>query len=759
MQKFILYKKGKIPISPYTMKKVDARDPAHWVDYKTAHNIASWTGLGVAMVFAANDPYFFIDVDKCLVNGQWDERSIDIVNRFPGAYVEISESGTGLHIIGRGGPLPENRRIKTKTIELYTELRFCALTGWGAHGNWDTDHHAALQQLVVDYNLLRDESEIETMENWTTGPRPEWSGPTDDEELITLASAGKSKRSAFTGAASFAELFAADPAALARAYPSVSGSGEYDASSADAALAQHLAYWTGGDCERIERIMMRSALVRDKWIKRRDYYLRGTIKKAVSRQKDVLQQRCNDDEKIVDGVQFLGIDEQLEYFKGCVYVQDMHRVFIPDGALLKPEQFAATYGGYDFAMDAINHKVNSNPWKAFIENKAIRHPKVKSTMFRPDLKPGIVFDHQGFRVVNNYIPVKTVRKEGDPKPFLDHLEKLLPNERDRASLLAYMAAILQHKGCKFQWTPLIQGVEGNGKTLFSRCIAEAIGMQHVHTPKIEEVGKNFNSWMSNKIFVYLEDVYLPRGKGDVIEALKPIITNNYIAIEPKGIDQITRYVCANFMLNSNHKDAIIKTQNDRRFGIFFTAQQHKNDLARDGMTGNYFPNLYGWLERGGYAIVANYLETYRIPAELNPSKGWPAPNTSTTSEAIEHSYGVIEQEVIEAVDEGRPGFAGGWISSLAFGRLLDRMGMGSRIHHTKRREILQRLGYDWHPGLRRGRVNNPVNPDGGKPRLFILPTNPAYHLTIVAEIEKAYSDAQAEGGCNDQTKVVQFPCQ
>jgi hypothetical protein len=66
------------------------------------------------------------------------------------------------------------------------------------------------------------------------------------------------------------------------------------------------------------------------------------------------------------------------------------------------------------------------------------------------------------------VPINTPRKAGDAGPFLRHLAKLLPDERDRSILLAYMAASIQHKGVKFQWAPLIQGAEGNGKTLLTR---------------------------------------------------------------------------------------------------------------------------------------------------------------------------------------------------------------------------------------------------------------------------------------------------
>lgn len=309
-----------------------------------------------------------------------------------------------------------------------------------------------------------------------------------------------------------------------------------------------------------------------------------------------------------------------------------------------------------------------------------------------------------------------------------------------------MAACVQHKGVKFQWAPLLQGCEGNGKTLFTRCVAFAIGKRYTHYPKAADIDNKFNGWLLNKLFIGVEDIYVPDHRREVIETLKPMITGgDGLEIQLKGVDQITADVCANFMLNSNHKDAIRKTRTDRRFAVFYTAQQNEQDLARDGMTGDYFPNLYSWLrDQGGYAMVAEYLATYAIPDELNPAtRCHRAPETTSTSEAIHASMGGVEQEILEAIEEGRVGFAGGWVSSVAVERLLQQIHATRAIPHNKRRELLQSLGYDWHPALTNGRVNNPIPiDDNKKPRLFIRSGHISANLTSPAEVARVYQEAQ-----------------
>lgn len=714
----------------------DPTDPTNWADWDTAQ--ASQHGDGIGFVFTKDDPFYFVDIDNCLHSGQWSATALDVLGFCAGAAVEVSQSGTGLHIIGMGTPPPHACKNTALGLELYHADRFVALTcdrliGSAAHQGAD------LAGLVAKYFT---KSRAESVE-WTDGPIEGWAGHTDDEALLRHALDTRSAAGAFGGGACFRDLWECNASALAAAYPSEGG---YDGSSADAALCSHLAFWTGKDCERIKRLMFQSALVRDKW--EREDYIQSTVLNACAHTSKV---HVKKDKPVAaegeDFDTFVGYHQLTDYFKDCVYVRDMHRVLVPDGSLLKPEQFKVDMGGRTFVTDPEGAKTTRNPWDAMTETIGFRPRMASRTMFRPDLPSGEVFDYQGRAMVNNYVPVPVKSEAGDVSIFTDHLARLLPDKRDRDILLAYMAACVQHKGVKFQWTVLIQGVEGNGKTLFSRILSEAIGSRYVHTVRPEAIAGNFNSWIKDKIFVYVEDIYIPESRREVLEVLKPLITNDWQAVEPKGVDQSTEYVVANLMLNSNHKDAIRKTRNDRRFAVFYTAQQEEAHLRRDGMVGDYFEKLYDWLKRGGYAAVTHYLQHYPIPYELNPATGCQrAPATSSTEEAITESLGSVEQEVLEAISEGRSGFAGGWVSSMALDHLLDNMRAARMIPRNRRRELMRSLGYDYHPALKDGRVNNSIMPDNGKPRLYIKAGHIHSNLEGAAEVARHYTAAQMVGG-------------
>jgi hypothetical protein len=443
---------------------------------------------------------------------------------------------------------------------------------------------------------------------------------------------------------------------------------------------------------------------------------------------------------IVAGSTFLAIPDQMKLFEGCVYVADRHAALVPGGKLLKPEQFRVTFGGFSFPMDPANERCVRNAWEAFTESQAFRAPRADTMCFRPDLPAAAIIETDGLMRVNTWWPVDVARKQGDAGPFLRHLEKLLPDERDRTIILSYMAAVVQHKGIKFQWCPLLQGAEGNGKTMLTRCVAYAVGRRYTHMPPAHEITEKFNEWLFDKVFIGVEDIFVPESRQEVLEILKPMITGEFLAMRAMQQSQVMRECCANFLLNSNHEDAI-KAVDPRRLAVIYTAQQNAADVITAGMGGDYFPDLYDWLKAEGYAIVAELLHTYDIPDEFNPATHCHrAPRTSGAARFRQVSMGKIEQEVQEAIEQGLPGFAGGWVSSLALDALLQRV-RSSGLSHQRRQKLMEGLGYILHPGLPDGRVATVTAPDGGRPKLFIRRDSPD-GLLVGDQVAAAYTRAQ-----------------
>jgi putative DNA primase/helicase len=120
-------KPTKVPYIAGGVGKADTTDLMTWRTFEEAVQVLR-TGRydGVGFIFSSGDPYAGIDLDKCrdAETGKLEEWAEKIVEAF-GGYAEVSQSGTGVHIIVKG-KAPNKKRGK---VEAYSSERYFAMTG------------------------------------------------------------------------------------------------------------------------------------------------------------------------------------------------------------------------------------------------------------------------------------------------------------------------------------------------------------------------------------------------------------------------------------------------------------------------------------------------------------------------------------------------------------------------------------------------------------------------------------------------------
>jgi hypothetical protein len=267
----------KVPVDPYDrLRDVDCHDPAKRLTLAEAELLVPADGRhGVGYVLTEQAGTFFLDLDHCRTADGWAPYVAPVLAQFAGAFVEISSSGDGIHVLGGyTGPRPLHvTRCKAMSAEIYTAARFVALTGSAATGSVTTDHTAALTWLLQWFPPRVDDGEGE----WTTEPRAGY-GIADDAQLVEHAMRSTSARAAFGSAASFADLWTCNLEKLARAFPPQTAGQNHDGSAADLAFCNHAAFWSGGNCEQVARLLRSSGLARPKH--GREDYLRATVLRA-----------------------------------------------------------------------------------------------------------------------------------------------------------------------------------------------------------------------------------------------------------------------------------------------------------------------------------------------------------------------------------------------------------------------------------------------------------------------------------------------
>ena len=706
MKKYIVYKlqrkengkTDKIPHSPITGGLCGIHKKAHQVTYQEALNAVNRFGLdGVGRVFSCENKEFFLDIDHGVdKKGRWKPEALAQMRVCRGMESELSQSRTGLHFFGPyEGEAPEHS-CRGENLELYHTGRYAALTGVGIRQTKPTYQTHTFQALVKEY-----------FESTAASGPGGLSGQGNDlspEEIITRAC--KDKGNPWTPSGGFKRLWEGDEGIINEKYGG-------DRSSADAALTQHLAFWTGKDPDKMREMLLMSGLKREKWEKH-STYLDITINNALSIQEEcyttatatatatATPSTTENDLENWPGAEFIETyplctpAQQMKLFEGCVYVTQRHQVYcIQNGKFLSPDQFKSYYGGREYSLDNRGHKFATNAWEAFINSRAVRFPRVQDTCFKPDKPCGQIFKEENIEYINIYKDLDIPCVKGEVSKFIRHLGLLLPNERDRKILLSFMAACVQYKGTKFQWAPVVQGVQGNGKTFISRALEYCVGKRYIHRPSPEDLGDSFNGWLENKLLITVEEMKVKHNLN-LMETLKTMITGfDGYTIKNKFQNAKQADLTCNFFFTSNHKNAVVKTKNERRFAIFFTAQQEVEDLSRSGMQGEYFRELYDWAKNGGYSHIHHYLKNYSIPKEFDPTKGdQRAPRTSSLEEAVSVSESLTQKLIREAIESEMLGFRNGYISSIAVKSMLREEGKKVSAHAMK--EILKNLGYRCH---------------------------------------------------------------
>jgi len=534
-------KVDKLPVDPRTgrvmTKKQDwQNDPNLWVDSTTAINAAQTMGgnYGAGFFFTADDPFIFIDIDGALdTAGNWSPVAVDLCTRFNGAAVELSQSGTGLHIIGMASSVPAHGcKNAMYGLELYHERRFVALTGNGAIGNTGADVTAVLADVVPAYfSPSGGLDDISRPAMWTTTPRPEYTGPADDNELLAMMfKSGSTAAQVLGGKASIIDLWKADPEVLARSYPDYYGQRPFDASSADAALAAHLAFWTGGDCERVERLMWRSGLVRDKWTTHPTYLREFTITKAVARCQTVYtggqRRQLSDDAVTLDlpfhagmeATQFIAIRERrLLRFNGAWFTREPTGYYREiDDELIRSE--VRTACAWTLTPSKVNAALDELKSLTVIDSHGVKFPHwLRSGDGFPnaedlivcqngilDPSTGVMYEHTDNLLTFNALPFDYNPSAPVPSRWLTFLEEAFGGDHESIRELKKLAGYLITLDTSMQKIFAVIGPKRSGKGTIARILRELIGVENTCSPSFNTVGGDFGleSFVGKQVAIF-----------------------------------------------------------------------------------------------------------------------------------------------------------------------------------------------------------------------------------------------------------------
>jgi hypothetical protein len=306
------------------------------------------------------------------------------------------------------------------------------------------------------------------------------------------------------------------------------------------------------------------------------------------------------------------------------------------------------------------------------------------------------FDMFGLEWVNMYRPESVPEVPATPsQDDLDaietvklHLNTYLADQRERDLLLSFIAWNVQHPGVKVRWAPYIHGVPGDGKSFFSELVAVAMGGQNVRMLNGSTLESNFTDWAVGYAMVAIEEMKQHgHNRYDIMNRVKPVITNTTIEVHPKGKASYTAPNVSNYMIFSNYLDGAPVDEGDRRY--MFLSSQLTSDRARELTEAGYFKTLFDAVQGHAGAIRA-WLLQYPLHPEFDANGR--APDTAVKNTVIEMSKSDLECAAEELIENGIDGVCRDVISSAHFTRALTVSG-AEAPSTTRVNSLLTKLGF------------------------------------------------------------------
>jgi hypothetical protein len=251
---------AKVLYDAKTMNRAATDNPETWGSFESvaqSYNDQPESFDGIGFVFSvASDDLCGIDFDNCL-DGPLDPVRQKWIERFD-SYTEISVSGTGLHIIGRG-VWGNGRRRKAPELEVYDRLRYFTFSG----RVWERERR--IRWIQPELEAFKAEMFPESVAQ--PKPTPITVNKTTDE-LLQQAFRSQNGDSIY------------------RLYKGCISDYGDDDSAADLALCSKLAFWSSGSATILDEMFRGSGLFRAKWDKRHSAdgrtYGQMTVDKALS---------------------------------------------------------------------------------------------------------------------------------------------------------------------------------------------------------------------------------------------------------------------------------------------------------------------------------------------------------------------------------------------------------------------------------------------------------------------------------------------
>lgn len=165
-----------------------------------------------------------------------------------------------------------------------------------------------------------------------------------------------------------------------------------------------------------------------------------------------------------------------------------------------------------------------------------------------------------------------------------------------------------------------------------------LGEHNCSVIETNELKSEYSDFVEDKLFVMIEEL-MALGRRDVLNSLKPKITQLIIPLRKKYANKRDIPNTVNFIAFTNYFDALPLDYDDRRYFVVGTDAEKREDA--------YYDQLWGWTEKN-YGVILNWL-LKRDLSKFNPNSK--PPMTAAKREMTQSSRPVVEAEIARMIAE------------------------------------------------------------------------------------------------------------
>jgi hypothetical protein len=209
--------------------------------------------------------------------------------------------------------------------------------------------------------------------------------------------------------------------------------------------------------------------------------------------------------------------------------------------------------------------------------------------------------------------LELVQEDNRLKPFFAHMKYLFPGDGDFEWIISWLSDLVQNPHARKATAPLsISTFHGTGRGWLTKLMHKLVGEKNMSTvATIGEIVRSGakNAYLHNTTLCVVNETYAGNKRYSVGDKLRTILGDDFQNVDVKYGGQTDQTIYTRFFMQSNHIDALVMDEEDRRIEVFLNRSLPKST--------DYYDKLYSLLDDNSFLNqVYSYLMGYHIDHAL-----------------------------------------------------------------------------------------------------------------------------------------------